>query len=60
MLKDARHGEPHIGYRVLLDIVKSPQIRDYFVVTSNVDGMFEKAGFDPQKIWEIHGSIHHF
>jgi NAD-dependent SIR2 family protein deacetylase len=32
---------------------------DYFVVTSNVDGQFQKAGFDPFKIYEIHGSIHH-
>ena len=30
-----------------------------FVFTSNVDGQFHKAGFDPQRIVECHGSIHH-
>lgn len=27
-----------------------------FVVTSNVDNMFQRAGFDEKQIWEIHGS----
>jgi NAD-dependent SIR2 family protein deacetylase len=31
----------------------------YFIFTSNVDGQFQKAGFDPNKIVEIHGSIHY-
>jgi len=30
-----------------------------FVFTSNVDGQFQKAGFDPDRIIECHGSIHH-
>lgn len=30
-----------------------------FVITSNVDGHFQKAGFSPMQIWEAHGSIHH-
>jgi NAD-dependent SIR2 family protein deacetylase len=25
----------------------------------NVDGHFQKAGFDPERIYECHGSIHH-
>ena len=29
------------------------------VFTSNVDGQFQKAGFDPADIHECHGSIHH-
>ena len=33
-------AKPHIGYEVLLDIVNSPRIKDYFVITSNVDGLF--------------------
>jgi len=31
----------------------------YFVSTSNVDGQFQKAGFDEKRIVEVHGSIHH-
>ena len=52
-----RETKPHNGYYKLLDIAKSK--KDYFVVTSNVDGHFAKAGFCKDKIDEIHGSIHH-
>jgi len=31
----------------------------YGVFTSNVDGHFQRAGFDQQRIYECHGSIHH-
>ena len=31
----------------------------YTVFTSNVDGQFQKAGFDQSAIHECHGSIHH-
>jgi NAD-dependent SIR2 family protein deacetylase len=30
-----------------------------FVVTSNVDGQFQKAGFSHDRLVEVHGSIHH-
>lgn len=30
------------------------------IFTSNVDGQFQKAGFDAGSIHECHGSIHHF
>ena len=29
------------------------------VFTSNVDGQFQRAGFDPERVAEVHGSIHH-
>lgn len=49
---------PHIGFDALLNLVKSK--KDYFVVTSNVDGHFQKAGFDANKVYEIHGRIKTF
>jgi NAD-dependent SIR2 family protein deacetylase len=51
-----RQTEPHDGYRRLLDIAAN---RPCFVVTSNVDGAFQKAGFAADQVYEIHGSIHH-
>lgn len=30
--------------------------KDYFIATSNVDGAFVRAGFDENKIYEVHGS----
>lgn len=52
-----RYTKPHEGFSILLEIAKKK--KDYFVVTSNVDGQFQKAGFNPDKLYEIHGSIHH-
>ncbi len=49
-------AQPHEGYDILLNLAKRKQ--DYFVFTSNVDGLFQKAGFDEEKIMECHGSIH--
>jgi len=52
-----RETTPHRGYRILLNIGQSKQ-GNYFVQTTNVDGQFQKAGFDPDKIHDCHGSIH--
>ena len=39
-------------YRKLLDVVKD---KNYFVITTNVDGLFEKAGFDNERIFATQG-----
>jgi NAD-dependent SIR2 family protein deacetylase len=49
---------PGPAFRILGDIAKRLRY-GAFVFTSNVDGHFQKAGFDPQHIVECHGSIHH-
>jgi NAD-dependent SIR2 family protein deacetylase len=49
---------PHKGFNELLELVKTK--KDYFVMTSNVDGQFQKAGFDSDKIYEVHGRIRTF
>jgi len=48
---------PHKGYKHLLKIVKNKFHNNYFICTSNVDGYFLEAGFDFEKIYEMHGSI---
>ena len=52
-----RNTVPHPGFTMLHDIAKRK--KDWFVFTSNVDGQFQKAGFDEERIVECHGSIHH-
>ncbi len=52
-----RETVPHEGFTKLLEIAKEKE--SYFVFTSNVDGQFQKAGFDEKRILEVHGSIHH-
>jgi NAD-dependent SIR2 family protein deacetylase len=54
-----RRTAPHHGFATLLAwAANKPE--GYFVFTSNVDGHFQKAGFDPERVVECHGSIHHF
>lgn len=53
-----RATPPHTGYDVLKRFSDNARYGS-FVFTSNVDGAFEKAGFDPERIVEHHGSIHH-
>jgi len=54
--RDALKYKPHSGYETLLTAFKSRNI-DYFVLTSNIDGYFRRAGFDKDRIYETHGSI---
>ncbi len=53
-----RHTIPHQGFRQLLQLGQGKP-GGYFVFTSNVDGQFQRAGFDPALVEECHGSIHH-
>lgn len=53
-----RKTVPHHGF-VLLKHWEERMPHGVSVFTSNVDGQFQKAGFDPQQIHECHGSIHH-
>jgi NAD-dependent SIR2 family protein deacetylase len=49
---------PHAGFATMLEWISKFDLASY-VVTSNVDGHFQKAGFPADRIVEIHGSIHH-
>jgi NAD-dependent SIR2 family protein deacetylase len=49
---------PHAGFGLLRAWAARLGL-DLWAVTSNVDGQFQKAGFDPDRVVEIHGSIHH-
>jgi len=53
-----RSTEPHDGFHLLRRWGEGLP-RGVFVFTSNVDGQFQKAGFDRRRILECHGSIHH-
>jgi NAD-dependent SIR2 family protein deacetylase len=53
-----RSTSPHAGFAILRSWVERFRL-PCFVVTSNVDGQFQKAGFPEDGILEVHGSIHH-
>lgn len=52
-----RETIPHEGFSLLKELVSAKE-NNAFVFTSNVDGHFQKAGFDVHKVFECHGSIH--
>lgn len=43
-------------YRQLLEWART---KDYFVITTNVDRQFEKAGFDPERLFVPQGDFEH-
>ena len=51
--------EPHRGFEVIRSWCEQKQ-NNYFVFTSNVDGHFQKCGFDDERIVECHGSLNHW
>ncbi|MBC7433655.1 MAG: NAD-dependent deacetylase [Rubritepida sp.] len=52
-----REVRPHAGFGILRALAASMP-GGAFVFTSNVDGQFQKAGFDAGRVLECHGSIH--
>ena len=53
-----RETIPNEGFHILKRWAEGVK-HGAFVVTSNVDGQFQKTGFNDDRIYEVHGSIHH-
>ena len=53
-----RETVPHPGFGLMFKWAARAPL-GAFVFTSNVDGQFQRAGFDGQAVEECHGSIHH-
>lgn len=51
-----RATQPHAGFAILKKWAERMPA-GWFVFTSNVDGHFQRAGFDEQRIVECHGSL---
>jgi NAD-dependent SIR2 family protein deacetylase len=52
-----RETIPHEGFNIIRKWIERNGA-EYFVVTSNVDGQFQKAGYAAEQMLEVHGSIH--
>jgi len=48
-------AEPNRGHRAIVDLERSGRL--LAVVTQNVDGLHQKAGTDPDKVIEVHGTV---
>jgi NAD-dependent deacetylase len=49
-------ARPHDGHRALVDLERSGRLRA--LVTQNIDGLHQLAGNTPERVLELHGSIH--
>ena len=49
-------AEPNQGHRALVDLERTGRLSA--VVTQNIDGLHQRAGQDPDRVLEIHGTIH--
>lgn len=48
-------AEPNDGHRAIVEFERRGQL--HAVVTQNVDGLHQKAGVDPDRVIEVHGTI---
>ena len=48
-------AEPNPGHRAIVDLERRGTL--HAVVTQNVDGLHQRAGNDPDKVVEVHGTI---
>ncbi|HEX9258638.1 MAG TPA: Sir2 family NAD-dependent protein deacetylase [Acidimicrobiales bacterium] len=49
-------AEPNAGHRALVELERRGKL--HTLVTQNVDGLHQKAGSDPAKVVEVHGTLH--
>ncbi len=48
--------QPNAGHRAVVDLERDGRVSA--IVTQNIDGLHQKAGSDPTKVLELHGSSH--
>ncbi|WP_338791105.1 Sir2 family NAD-dependent protein deacetylase [Bernardetia sp. MNP-M8] len=58
-MEEYENTQPHQGFYILKKWTQKFDL-DYFVITSNIDSHFQKAGFEEEKIRELHGSLAYF
>jgi len=49
-------AEPNAGHRALVELERNGKL--HTLITQNIDGLHQRAGTSPQRVVEIHGTIH--
>lgn len=52
----AWHAQPNAGHRALVELERSGRL--HALITQNIDGLHQAAGNSPNKVVEVHGTIH--
>lgn len=58
-MKEYTETKPHHGFAILRKWITNYKL-DYFCLTSNIDGHFQKSGFAEENIRELHGTLAYF
>jgi NAD-dependent deacetylase len=49
-------AEPNSGHRALVELERCGRL--HAVITQNVDGLHQRAGLSPERVIEVHGTVH--
>jgi NAD-dependent deacetylase len=50
-------AEPNAGHRALVELEKQGKL--VAIITQNIDELHQRAGADPSRVIEMHGTVHH-
>jgi NAD-dependent deacetylase len=52
----AWHATPNAGHRALVELERRGKL--HALVTQNIDGLHQRAGSSPERVIEVHGTVH--
>jgi NAD-dependent deacetylase len=55
LISPAWTAEPNSGHEVIVELERRDQL--YGLITQNIDGLHQKAGNDPGRVVEVHGTV---
>ncbi len=58
LVHPAWHATPNSGHRALADLERAGRLRA--LITQNIDGLHQRAGNSPEKVIEVHGTVHEY
>lgn len=58
LMHPAWHATPNSGHRALADLERGGRL--HALITQNIDGLHQRAGNSPEKVIEVHGTVHEY
>jgi len=58
LIHPAWHATPNTGHRALVELERAGRL--HALITQNIDGLHQLAGTSPDKMIEVHGTIHEY
>jgi NAD-dependent deacetylase len=56
LVHPAWHAVPNAGHHALVELEKAGRL--HALITQNIDGLHQRAGNSPNKVIEVHGTVH--